>query len=73
MEDFFYAGGLPALLATLSGRLHLASRTVSGRTLGEDIDGAKVFNGDVIRRSTIRYRPRSARRSSAAISRPAAR
>src|ERR1700676_3248692 len=49
MEDFYYAGGLPALLATLSGRLHLSSRTVSGRTLGEDIDGAKVFNGEVIR------------------------
>jgi dihydroxy-acid dehydratase len=49
MEDFFYAGGLPAFLAGLSGRLHLAARTVSGKTLGEDIEGAKVFNADVIR------------------------
>jgi dihydroxy-acid dehydratase len=49
MEDFFYAGGLPAFLASLSGRLQLAARTVSGKTLGEDIDGATVFNGDIIR------------------------
>jgi len=43
MEDFFYAGGLPAFLAGLSGRLQAGARTVSGKTLGEDIDGAKVF------------------------------
>jgi dihydroxy-acid dehydratase len=49
MEDFYYAGGLPALMKTLGGRLDLATRTVSGRTLGEDIAGAEVFNADVIR------------------------
>jgi dihydroxy-acid dehydratase len=49
MEDFYYAGGLRALLAQLGSRLDLAARTVNGTTLGEDIAGAKVFNGDVIR------------------------
>ena len=49
MEDFFYAGGLPALLAALGERLHLGCRTVSGRTLGEDIAGAQVYDPKVIR------------------------
>ena len=48
MEDFFYAGGLPALLARLDGLLHLDARTVNGRTLGENVAGAKVHNDDVI-------------------------
>ncbi|MEY2929706.1 MAG: hypothetical protein RL033_455, partial [Pseudomonadota bacterium] len=49
MEDFFYAGGLPALLRALGDRLQLGCRTVSGRTLGEDIAGAEVFDARVIR------------------------
>jgi len=49
MEDFFYAGGLPALLGALGERLHLGCRTVSGRTLGEDIAGAEVYDARVIR------------------------
>jgi len=52
MEDFFYAGGLPALLGALAGRLHLGCRTVSGRTLGEDIAGAQVYDAQVIRSPT---------------------
>jgi dihydroxy-acid dehydratase len=49
MEDFYYAGGLRALLAQLGNRLDLSARTVNGTTLGEDIAGARVFNDDVIR------------------------
>ncbi|MFD1625425.1 L-arabinonate dehydratase [Azospirillum griseum] len=49
MEDFFYAGGLPALMTRLRDHLHLDCRTVSGHTLGEDIADAKVHNDDVIR------------------------
>jgi dihydroxy-acid dehydratase len=49
MEDFYYAGGLPALLGELRGHLHLEERTINGRSLGENIAGAKVFNTDVIR------------------------
>lgn len=49
MEDFFYAGGLPALLRGLGDRLHLGERTVSGKTLGDDTADAIVHNPDVIR------------------------
>ncbi len=49
MEDFFYAGGLPALLGELKDLLHLSERTVTGQTLGENIAGARVYNKDVIR------------------------
>ncbi|MGV0758543.1 L-arabinonate dehydratase [Tistrella mobilis] len=49
MEDFFYAGGLRALMARLGDRLHRDCLTVTGRTLGEGIEGAEVWNDDVIR------------------------
>jgi dihydroxy-acid dehydratase len=49
MEDFFYAGGLPALMNRMRDLLHLDTMTVTGRTLGENIEGAAVFNDDVIR------------------------
>jgi dihydroxy-acid dehydratase len=49
MEDFYYAGGLRALLNSLGGRLERGARTVSGRTLDEDLAGARIFNDDVIR------------------------
>ncbi|MBL8805463.1 MAG: dihydroxy-acid dehydratase [Rhodospirillales bacterium] len=49
MEDFYFAGGLPALLSRLVDRLDLACPTVNGRTLGENIAGARVWEEDVIR------------------------
>jgi dihydroxy-acid dehydratase len=49
MEDFYYAGGLRALLAQLGDRLELAALTANGRTLGENLAGARVFHPDVIR------------------------
>jgi dihydroxy-acid dehydratase len=49
MEDFYYAGGLPALMTRIADHLHLDALTVTGRTLGENIAGAKVHNDDVIR------------------------
>ena len=48
MEDFFYAGGLRALLREIGDLLALGERTVNGRTLGENIATAEVFNRDVI-------------------------
>jgi len=50
MEDFYYAGGLRALLGEVKDLLHLDSRSVNGKTLGENIEGAQIFNDDVIRR-----------------------
>ncbi|ARP77252.1 MULTISPECIES: L-arabinonate dehydratase [Bordetella] len=49
MEDFYYAGGLRALLVQLGDLLDTRQMTVDGRTLGENIAGARVFNEDVIR------------------------
>jgi len=48
MEDFFYAGGLRAVLAELRSVLSLNERTVNGHTLGENIGDAKSYNRDVI-------------------------
>ncbi len=49
MEDFFYAGGLPALMARMAGLLDGSARTVTGRSLGEAYDGAETYLPDVIR------------------------
>lgn len=49
MEDFYYAGGLPALINQLTDLLDLNQKTITGKTLGENIAGARVFNDDVIR------------------------
>jgi dihydroxy-acid dehydratase len=48
MEDFFYAGGLRALLNRLRDLLTLGAMSANGRTLGGNIEGAEVFNDDVI-------------------------
>jgi dihydroxy-acid dehydratase len=50
MEDFYYAGGLRALLAEIRDLLHLECPTVNGRTLGENLVGALIHHEEVIRR-----------------------
>ena len=49
MEDFFYAGGLPALMKELGDKLYLTAMTVNGHTVGENIAEAVNYNDDVIR------------------------
>ena len=49
MEDFFYSGGLRALMVELGDKLDLSVKTVTGKTLGECIKGSENFNTDVIR------------------------
>ncbi len=49
MEDFYYAGGLRALMAEMKDLLHLDAMTVSGFPLGATLEGAEVHNSDVIR------------------------
>ena len=49
MEDFFYAGGLPAMLSRIKDKLHTDCLTVSGKTWGEALVRAEVYNDDVIR------------------------
>src|SRR4051812_23487300 len=48
MEDFCYAGGLPAVMKEISGSLHLGALTSSGRTVGENIADAQNYNTEVI-------------------------
>lgn len=49
MEDFFYAGGLPAMMKVLGDKLHTNALTVNGKTIGDNIAKAEVYNDDVIR------------------------
>lgn len=49
MEDFYFAGGLPALLAKIADRLELDCLTVEGRTLGQAIAAAPCYDDAVIR------------------------
>ncbi|MBB1651345.1 L-arabinonate dehydratase [Delftia sp. UME58] len=49
MEDFFYAGGLRALLERIRPHLDTGAMTVNGKTLGENIAGSQVHQDDVIR------------------------
>lgn len=48
MEDFFYAGGLPAVIQELKAHLHMDALTANGKTMGENTAGAVCHNRDVI-------------------------
>jgi dihydroxy-acid dehydratase len=49
MEDFFYAGGLRALLRQLGTGLDTGCVTANGKTLGDNIARGEIYNDDVIR------------------------
>jgi dihydroxy-acid dehydratase len=49
MEDFYYAGGLIGLMSRLRDFLDLSQVNVTGRPWAESLDGAHVYNDDVIR------------------------
>jgi L-arabonate dehydrase len=49
MEDFYYAGGLPAVIRELEDLLHWDALTVNGKTLGENASEAPCHNREVIR------------------------
>ncbi|MDK3071999.1 L-arabinonate dehydratase [Sedimentitalea sp. JM2-8] len=49
MEDFFYAGGLTALMKELGEALDLSTLTVNGKTLRDNVAAAVNYNTDVIR------------------------
>src|SRR4029079_9556463 len=50
MEDFYYAGGLPAVIRDLGERIHGDALTVNGKTIKENTAAALCHNRDVIRR-----------------------
>jgi len=49
MEDFYYAGGLPAVLREIASVLNADALTANGRTLGENIANAPCWNHEVIK------------------------
>jgi dihydroxy-acid dehydratase len=49
MEDFYYAGGLTALMSEMKDLLHLDAITVNGQTIGDNLANAKIIKPDVIR------------------------
>jgi dihydroxy-acid dehydratase len=59
MEDFHYAGGLPATLKQIADKLHGNAATIGGRTIGEIAAEADCFNDDIIRPIERPARPES--------------
>jgi len=57
MEDFYYAGGLPAVLREISQVLNQDALTANGRTMGENIASAPCWNRDVIREFNDPFKP----------------
>lgn len=57
MEDFYYAGGLPAVLREIAPHLDLDAITANGRTLGENVADAPCWNRDVIRPLDQPFKP----------------
>jgi dihydroxy-acid dehydratase len=49
MEDYYYAGGLPAVLREIAPHLHLNALTVNGKTIGENAERARCWNREVIK------------------------
>ncbi|HET9862683.1 MAG TPA: IlvD/Edd family dehydratase [Steroidobacteraceae bacterium] len=57
MEDFYYAGGVPAVMREISALLDLQARTANGRTVGENIADAPCWNREVIRPFAAPFKP----------------
>ena len=49
MEDFYLAGGMAALMNCMSDILNTDAFTVSGSSVGQNIENAEIYNEDVIR------------------------
>jgi L-arabonate dehydrase len=57
MEDFCYAGGLPAVMRELGGLLHTKAVTVTGRTVADNVADAECWNREVIRTLAEPFQP----------------
>jgi dihydroxy-acid dehydratase len=57
MEDFCYAGGLPAVMRELGGLLHGGAITVTGKTIAENVADAPCWNRDVIQALDTPFQP----------------
>src|SRR5437763_7655280 len=59
MEDFYYAGGLPAVLRELGDLVHHDALTVNGKAMGENVAEAPCYNRDVIHPRNEALKPNS--------------
>lgn len=59
MEDFYYAGGLPAVMSELREHLHLDALTVNGKTMGENLKEAECFDRKVIYENKAPFKPKA--------------
>lgn len=59
MEDFFEAGGMPAVLEAMGDQLHRDVLTVTGGSLAENVAGARCWDPEVIRTVGSPVRPRA--------------
>jgi dihydroxy-acid dehydratase len=59
MEDFYYAGGLPAVIRELGDLIHRDAVTVNGKTMGQNVADAPCYNRDVITPLRNPLRPES--------------
>jgi dihydroxy-acid dehydratase len=57
MEDFYYAGGLPALIRELEGLIHRDALTANGKTLWDNCRNAPNWNSEVIRSFDAPFKP----------------
>jgi L-arabonate dehydrase len=57
MEDFYYAGGLPAVIRELGDLIHRDALTVSGKTIGENVAEAPCYNREVIMTMSEPFKP----------------
>ena len=59
MEDFYYAGGVPAVVRELADVIHRDAITVNGKTMGENTADAPCWNREVIHERAIPIRERA--------------
>jgi L-arabonate dehydrase len=59
MEDFYYAGGLPAVVRELGSLIHRDALTVNGKTIGENVAEAPCYNHDVVKTFAEPLKPNS--------------
>lgn len=57
MEDFYYAGGVPAVMSRIRDKLALDAMTVTGRSLGDNIQSATVYDDAVITPTDQPFKP----------------
>ena len=57
MEDFYYAGGLPAVIRELGDKIHRDALTVNGKTMGENTAEAPCYNREVVTSAGSPFKP----------------